>query len=175
MKCPACGNTMQQTPVGGVTVDVCKGGCGGVWFDRFELQKVDEPTEASGEALLEVERSPSVTVDHEARRNCPKCSNVVMMQHFHSVKGQVVVDECPTCGGFFLDYGELARVRSSFGSEEERKKATDTYFGEVFGHQLATMRGESSEKRDKARSIARMFKFACPSYYLKGKQDWGAF
>ena len=42
MKCPACGNELSQMVAGEITVDVCKGGCGGIWFDHFELQKVDE-------------------------------------------------------------------------------------------------------------------------------------
>ncbi|MHC4573105.1 MAG: zf-TFIIB domain-containing protein [Planctomycetota bacterium] len=30
MNCPACSNQLQQMTVGNVTVDVCKGGCGGI-------------------------------------------------------------------------------------------------------------------------------------------------
>jgi hypothetical protein len=30
-------------------------------------------------------------------------------------------------------------------------------------------------KLDKARKIANMFRFVCPSYYIPDKQDWGAF
>jgi len=26
-------------------VDVCQNGCGGIWFDNFELEKVDEKHE----------------------------------------------------------------------------------------------------------------------------------
>jgi len=44
MNCPACGNILEQMTVGDVTVDVCQRGCGGIWFDNFELEKFDEPT-----------------------------------------------------------------------------------------------------------------------------------
>ena len=42
MKCPACDRELTETQVGAVAVDICQGGCGGVWFDAFELQRVDE-------------------------------------------------------------------------------------------------------------------------------------
>jgi Zn-finger nucleic acid-binding protein len=35
MKCPACKNVLQEMTVDNVTVDICKGGCGGIWFDNF--------------------------------------------------------------------------------------------------------------------------------------------
>ena len=30
-------------------------------------------------------------------------------------------------------------------------------------------------KMESARRVARTFKFLCPSYYMPGKQPWGAF
>lgn len=171
MKCPACGNMLQEVTVGDVTVDVCKGGCGGIWFDQFELKNFDEPHEFAGQALLDVERDEGITVDHTKRLKCPKCDDVVMMRHLFSVKKEVEVDECPGCGGFWLDAGELGRIRKLFNTEEERNKAADDYFSEIFDNQLATMKPETG----KTRSIANMFRFICPSYYIPGKQDWGAF
>ena len=175
MKCPACGNMLQEVTVEDVTVDVCKGGCGGIWFDQFELKKFDEPHESAGQALLDVERDQSITVDRTKRLNCPKCDDIVMMRHFFSVKKDVEVDECPGCGGFWLDAGELGTIRSLFETEEERHKAADEYFSEVFGDKLAAMRAENEIKLNKARKISNMFRFICPTYYIPGKQDWGAF
>ena len=175
MNCPACGNGLQEMTVGDLTVDVCKDGCGGIWFDQLELKKVDEPHESAGAGLLDVPRDPSVAVDNAQRRTCPKCDGVVMMRHFFSVRAKVEVDECPKCGGFWLDQGELASIRAQFGSEEEGKKAAQGYFSQVFGGELAAMAAESDKKTQKARKIAQIFRFICPSYYLPGKQDWGAF
>jgi len=161
--------------VGDVTVDVCKGGCGGIWFDQFEFKKFDEPHESQGQALLEIERNPALTIDHTKRLKCPRCDNVVMMRHFFSVKKEVDVDECPGCGGFWLDAGELCKIRSLFNTEEERHKAADEYFSEVFGDEFAAMQAESEEKLAKVRKISNMFRFICPSHYIPGKQNWGAF
>ena len=106
MKCPACSNELQEMTVADVTVDVCKGGCGGIWFDNLELKKFDAPHESAGQALLNVERDETVQVDRTKRLKCPKCDDIVMMRHFFSVKKDVEVDECPGCGGFWLDAGE---------------------------------------------------------------------
>lgn len=175
MRCPACEHTLSKMVVGDITVDVCKGVCGGIWFDRFELQKVDEPHESAGEALLEVERDRKLVVDHTKRRKCPKCRDMIMMRHFYSVKMQVEVDECPGCAGFWLDVGELAIVRREFKTEDERRKAAEELFSEIFDSQLAEMRAKSEEQAERARNIARIFRFICPSYYIPGKQPWGAF
>ncbi len=175
MKCPACGNALTEKTVDEITLDVCQGGCGGIWFDNFELQKVDERHEGAGESLLGIERDGAITVDHTARRTCPRCEGQVMMRHFFSVKRQVEVDECPACAGMWLDEGELASIRDQYPTEAERKRATEDYFNDVFGHELAQMQAESEEKREKAGRIARMFRFICPSHYIPGKQSWGAF
>jgi len=175
MKCPACSSQLQQISVSDVTVDVCKGGCGGIWFDHFEIKKFDEPHESAGDKLLQTERDAELTVDHTKKLKCPKCDDIVMMRHFFSIKKEVQVDECPACGGFWLDSGELGKIRSLFNTEDERHKAAREYFSEVFGDQFAAMKAESEEKLKKARKIANMFRFICPSYYIPGKQDWGAF
>ncbi len=175
MKCPACGNQLQQVAAGDVTVDVCKGGCGGIWFDNFELKKFDEPHEEAGQALLEIELAPNVSVDHSKRLNCPKCDGVVMMRHFFSVKKQVEVDECPNCAGFWLDAGELRAIRELFKTEAERHKAAEEYFKGVFGDELAAREAEDQAKVERSRRIANIFRFICPSYYIPGKQNWGAF
>ena len=176
MKCPACDHMLTPMVIAGMTVNVCQGGCGGIWFERFELSKVDEPTQSAGEALLHVERNPAIQVDTEKRPQlkCPECG-VPMMRHFFSVKKQVLVDECPECAGTWLDSGELATIRSEFHSDEERTKAAGQYFDEVFGNQLSALHAQDVANDERAQKIAHMFRFICPSFYIPGKQSWGAF
>ncbi len=175
MKCPACGNKLSHIDVNGVEVDICKGGCGGIWFDNYEFKKFDEPHEYAGEALLGVERDPDVAVDHSEKRDCPKCINLPMMRHFYSVKRDVEIDECPGCAGIWLDTGELAAIRSLYSSEDEKREAAKKVFDDLSGPRFEALTNEREIQRDKARSIANMFKFICPSYYIPGKQEWGAF
>ena len=51
MKCPVCNRQLQEMRVADIVVEVCQNGCGGIWFDNYELKKVDEQHEAAGEAL----------------------------------------------------------------------------------------------------------------------------
>jgi len=112
MKCPACANKLTPLPVCNLIVDVCHGGCGGIWFDAFELQRVDEEHEAAGEPLLNIRHDPRLVVDKSRKRECPRCPGVKLRRHFFSAKRRVAVDECPSCGGCWLDAGELALIRA---------------------------------------------------------------
>jgi Zn-finger nucleic acid-binding protein len=172
--CPVCSNTMTTMEAEGITADVCAGGCGGIWFDWFELTRVDEVDESAGEKFLEVERDPTLKPDLSKRIRCP-LDGEIMMRHFHSVKRGALVDECPRCAGFWLDAGELATIRSEFATQEEREKAAQEYFAELFDPDLAVARAQTMEDLRKAQKIAHAFRFICPSYYIPGKQDWGAF
>ena len=175
MKCPACSNSLEQITIDSITVDVCKDGCGGIWFDNFEIKKFDEPHEAAGQALLDIERDKSIAIDHTKRLNCPKCDGIVMMRHFFSVKKQVEVDECPACGGFWLDAGELRQIRGLFNTEAERHQAAEEYFSDLFGDQLKAMEAQTQAEAAKTQKTINMFRFICPSNYIPGKQSWGAF
>lgn len=124
MNCPACDNPLSQVTAGAVIVDVCDGGCGGMWFDNRELKSVDEPAEDAGALLLATPTSPNLQLDANRRRSCPRCEQMPLRRHFASVKRQVEVDECPNCGGLFLDRGELAAIRGEFASEAEKQQAT---------------------------------------------------
>ncbi len=174
MICPACDRTLEELRVGDVTLDVCQGGCGGIWFDRFELEKLDEPHEDMGDLLERVSGSGAAVGDDRSLA-CPKCDGSILHRHFFSVKKNVEVDECPTCGGFWLDVGELRDLRALYPSEEARREAARAYFEEAFGDELAEARARSEEALARARRVANMFRFICPSYYIPGKQSWGAF
>jgi Zn-finger nucleic acid-binding protein len=112
MKCPACFNELTELQIGTLTVDACQGGCGGIWFDAFELQKVDEESETAGQPLLHIQRDEQLVVDSSRKRECPHCAGMKLHRHFFSAKRRVEVDECPNCGGYWLDAGELALIRA---------------------------------------------------------------
>ena len=111
MKCPACFHELSEVQVGAMAVDVCDGGCGGIWFDAFELQRVDEEHEVAGEHLLNIQRDPNMRVDPARKRDCPRCPGIKLMRHRFNPKSSVEVDHCPNCSGYWLDSGELEKVR----------------------------------------------------------------
>ena len=174
MTCPACGHALSTRIAGTITVDVCDGGCGGIWFDHLELQKVDEQSVSAGESLLDVARDPSLVVDPAKRYACPR-DGAVLMRHFWSVKRATAIDECPECDGMFLDAGELASIRAEFTTEAARHAAADAYFHDVVDPLLDEQRHESQEELARAQKFAHAFRFITPSYYLPGKQAGAAF
>jgi uncharacterized protein len=175
MNCPVCANTLSEIDAGGIRVDVCQDGCGGTWFDWLELQRVDEPDENVAESLLAVPRDYIAELTGDRQHQCPRCEGQPLARHFFSVKREVEVDECPACGGFWLDAGELSAIRNLFDSEDSARKAAREIFGELVDENGAEVRAESRERLDKSRRIAQLFRFICPSYYIPGRQKWGAF
>jgi len=175
VNCPACHKTLMETTVDSVTVDVCKNGCGGIWFDSLELLKLENAGTSAGEVLLEVERDESIRVDPDAERRCLRCKGQPLIRHFASTKRQVELDECYTCGGIWLDAGELGRIQSQYATPEERDKAFQSYFDSVFGEEFERLKADQEYDTRKTRRFAQMFRFLCPSYYVPGDQPWGAF
>ncbi len=67
----------------------------GIWFDRYELMRVDESQESAGEELLSIERDPNLSVVRTKRLRCPKGDDAVMARHFFSAKRWVTGDDRP--------------------------------------------------------------------------------
>lgn len=176
MYCPACACELSTRTVGDVTVDVCDGGCGGIWLDQYELAKVDESAESAGEQLLDVRRDPDLAVDPEKRYSCPRCADFpTLLRHFWSVERAVTMDECPECGGVFLDVGELGSIRHEFPTHEAKEAAADAYFKEVVDPLLEREHEKSQAELARAQKFASAFRFICPSYYVPGKQAGAAY
>jgi Zn-finger nucleic acid-binding protein len=142
MKCPACFNELTQLQVGKVTIDACQDGCGGIWFDNFELQQVDDQTETAGERLMELRRDPKVVVDFSRKRPCPRCADVKLQRHFFSARRKVEVDQCPNCGGYWLDAGELATIRDEKAAVEKASVAAQGFSSETIRY-LYRLRSQS--------------------------------
>lgn len=175
MKCPACSNQTTIKTVAGIQLDVCEGGCAGIWFDQFEFKKLDEKHEMPESFLKALDATKKVDPKHGESRSCPKCDDIAMMRHFYSAKRQVEVDQCPNCAGFWLDCGELTKIHTLFAKDTDREAANERFIQEAFGAELHTMALQSQAKLANAQKIARIFRFLLPSYYIPGKQSGGAF
>jgi Zn-finger nucleic acid-binding protein len=122
MNCPACGRGLSELAVETVVLNVCQGGCGGIWFDQHELNKTVRHGEPIAEPLR-IERDAVLKVDTSVRRACPKCAPIVMQRRFYSVKGLVDIDECPKCAGIWLDAGEMEAIQRLYASEDEKRRS----------------------------------------------------
>jgi len=131
--------------VEGLEVDVCRGGCGGIWFDNFELSRVDQPHEPLGAALMALEINPAATIVPN-RRPCPRCEGITLLQHKFSPDKPVIVDECPNCGGVWLDGGELAEIRRQAPTTTDRKLAVQKMFNDRLAQELAQLRSHRAPR-----------------------------
>jgi uncharacterized protein len=124
MNCPVCSNELRELRVENIQVDVCDPGCGGIWFDAFELQRMDEPHETAGAKLVEAvsgrDTAGTLPPDLDSKRRCPRCDGVKLKKHFFSAQRRVRVDQCPNCGGYWLDSGELEAIRAETGKQSQK-------------------------------------------------------
>ena len=136
MKCPACFNPLTQQHLGSVTIDVCDGGCGGLWLDAFELQRVGPEVAGETGSLPQIRRDAFLRLDLTRKRDCPRCEGVKLKRRFFSPKRRVEIDECPGCGGLWLDAGELDRIHD----ELEDSRADDPAAGRQSQFTMAVIR-----------------------------------
>ena len=112
MKCPRCKSALERIDLGefggeyaAVVIDSCSE-CGGVWYDKGELDARDESI------WTDVEDLDFETRLSDGRRAiCPRCE-VSLAPVSPSAAREVVIDRCPDCFGFWLDAGELESIQS---------------------------------------------------------------
>ncbi len=130
MKCLRCECELEVLKNDDVEVDVCTQGCGGMWFDPFELKKMNEKSELTQEFIQKIYNSNQNFVDKKPRLECPKCQ-AKMLRHFHSVRREIEIDQCSQCFGHWLDGGELLKIVSQFKTQEEHVEATRKFFAKL--------------------------------------------
>ncbi|NIP99280.1 MAG: hypothetical protein GWM98_01735, partial [Nitrospinaceae bacterium] len=117
MKCPSCENPLTSQSTAGVKVMTCRRGCGGLWFDGREIQKLQERLPGAGAALLPVERPAGVYIFRDIQHPCPRCVSTLLYRHCFSKTFQYEVDQCARCGGFWVDPGTLPEIASETSPE----------------------------------------------------------
>ena len=122
--CPACKKPMKKifVPSAAMNVDICVDGCGGIYFDRREFKRVDEQNEDITPILEAIENKTFQYVSQEIKRECPNCG-AMMVKNYTSANFNIQLDECYSCGGTFLDNGELQKIRESKIDAENKTNA----------------------------------------------------
>ena len=153
LKCPACGEEMEKVYVERAQcfIDVCTNGCGGIFFDNREFKKFDEDAESIDEIKAALEGKTFKSVDASYKRFCPACG-MKMMKNSTSIKGEIIVDDCYSCGGKFLDYGELDKIRAEYKTEEERSKDVIDYLKANMGGEFEEMHAYKLTKKPEDKS-----------------------
>lgn len=123
--CPVCHKTMEIVVVSGVELDYCADGCNGVWFDAYELKKLDEMHEGEGPLLEDILKAERRCDDREQKLDCPRCENTRLRRRRYTAGVDLDIDECYVCGGVWLDGGELLELRKNYRSPREREKIAE--------------------------------------------------
>ena len=110
------------------------------------MQRVDDESEAAGDPLLHIKREKNIHVDATRRRNCPHCVDIKLMRHLFSPKSRVEVDECPSCGGYWLDDGELAKIRAERSPAAATQKADDSLSTEFIRYLYQVRTGQDKDR-----------------------------
>lgn len=156
MNCPACGNELTTQNVNGINLNACAQGCGGVWLDWPELSKFDDVQDSGQEGLM-IEKNERQIVNQSKRYSCPHCNDIVMARHFVSTPEDVLVDECPSCGGLWLNGDELDEIRAQFENEACTLESAD----------LSGDKAASTDRQDlRIKRFINVIRFLCPSQFV---------
>lgn len=155
--CPACGEKMVKVymPNQKVNLDVCLNGCGGIYFDNREFEKFDEVHEDIAPLLEAYKGKTFKKVDESQTRICPVCG-MQMVKNFSSAKKEVQIDECYRCGGRFLDYSELEKIRAEYPNENARADAAIELLYKEAGSELAVFRAQYGRYKKNPSMLTRL-------------------
>ena len=158
IKCPACQKEMVKVFVSsaGVNIDICLDGCGGMYFDNREFKYLDEQHENIDEIISAIECKTFESVDETLPRSCPVCG-ARMVKNYASVKKEVLVDDCYSCGGKFLDYGELQKIRAQYATESERSEDFMKMVYNTIGKDLKALDQEHERLRASRSPLKKLF------------------
>lgn len=120
MDCPRTKTPLKKVNVGSVPVFISET-CGGVFLKNQSLKNFECAKSKRGKVLVEHLAQFHTELNDEAERiRCPSCIDVVMLRRYYSPLHIVEIDECPGCGGIWLDTGELAKLQSLMLNEKEK-------------------------------------------------------
>ena len=141
MKCPACKSPLREKGAGGMTLDICYGGCGGIWFDKAELENVSARAATTLHSVWQV---PVGNVKLTEPRRCPRCPEQILDRKWFSPLQKVEIDECPKCGGIWLDAGEFSRIYDEIQGAKVAPPGWATAMAEAANLVSQKLGGESS-------------------------------
>ncbi len=137
LDCPKCWVAMEKEEVEilgpNIVIDICPD-CGGIWLDRSELNKLLKDRKLSNYL------TKHIGTQSKSQLVCPRCGWLMDLEPAEEVE----VDVCLKCGGVWLDYGELEKLRdiskAGFEGDELAKDVERWEEGSKKGRQSALSR-----------------------------------
>jgi Zn-finger nucleic acid-binding protein len=119
MNCPACKNPLQPKNAGAdLALDICYGGCGGIWFDSKELERASASAPAATTLHSIWQLSPN-NAQSTRVRSCPRCPDQLLERRWFSETKSVEIDQCPQCRGVWLDAEEFSKIYDELKATRE--------------------------------------------------------
>lgn len=112
LTCPECGEVLKEVYAEAnygrvLLLDQCQG-CGGVWFDRWELYFVKGSSLMSLEAV-DIKTLLSQTPHGKGKNSCPRCEKELIKFKDPGLPKDALIERCGGCGGLWLNRGELSK------------------------------------------------------------------
>lgn len=169
--CPACDKEMTKIYMeeGGVNVDVCLNGCGGILFDNRELEKFDEEHENADEIFAALEGKTFEQTEEKEVRICSICNSPMTKQG--AGVGSIEIDVCNVCGAKFLDHGELEKIRALKDNDYKYRAKIDSLVDAVVEDNPVITGGKIgafAQKYGKTTGLRSAFE-GFVSFYLENK------
>jgi hypothetical protein len=176
VRCPRCASDLKEYALWGVTVKVCQGGCGGVWFERLEEATIDGSGGAAQEFFVDIERDANRTIDRSPRPMCPHCVGVAMIPRQWAAGFELQVCECPVCEGIWLDSYELERLsglyETSPGFDEV---AASEWLEHILGGEMVMPGAQQRAKLAKLLQLGGRLRLGCDTRNVSESEEWGVF
>ena len=109
-------------------IDYCED-CFGIWLDAIELERI------TCKPYIAKYVNSTMGVAKRSDIRCPACEASLKLQDINGVE----IDTCPTCGGTWLDFGEIERINkvgqgdllmTAGARKKERLEVIEELFGE---------------------------------------------
>jgi len=112
MACPECGGKLHEVYAEAnygrvLLLDQCHG-CGGVWFDKWELSFVTSEAIKKLEGI-DLKNLLAENPDLKGTGLCPRCSNALVIFTDPNLPKDALIERCPGCSGLWLNRGELGK------------------------------------------------------------------
>ena len=107
MNCPRDGASLETRTVDETPVNTCPK-CGGMFLEHGQLNRIAGPTPGD----LEFSTVDLDSLQHDDAYGpieCPR-DHVRMAKVDFNVDSSIILDYCATCGGFWVDGDEIARI-----------------------------------------------------------------
>jgi uncharacterized protein len=124
MICPNCHTIMAQVHEPDVSYERCPS-CEGRWLDKGELNLLATGLAGDIELCTVAFDETDPARDEAGQRRCPSCAGSALSKVDLLDGSDIIFDHCPTCGGFFLDKGELEAMNQELRRFSEIGRAQE--------------------------------------------------